>query len=117
MNREALAEQAYLVERGVRALALVGCCPVNEATHLAAELALAGQLSPGAVPFVVSQQDGRADYGYGASRWAIDLFVWASSDAVPLIQRERILGLLFGYAPEAVERFESRMPVMPGCNG
>jgi hypothetical protein len=106
------SEAAYLVERGVRACALVGTVPARETSALPGELARAGAYSPGAVPFIVERGDGMADYGYAASRWAVDLYRWTFSAGVPLVHRERIHGLLFGYSTEAIERFENRLPAL-----
>jgi len=105
-----LKEQAYLVERGVRALAIVGACREADAEQVPTVLALGGAYSPGAVLWVVARGDGFCDYGYAASRWAVDLYQWAWGPEVPVVQRERIFGLLMGYTPEAVERFEARLP-------
>jgi len=112
-----MREQAYLVERGVRALAIVGTCLESEADAVPALLALAGAYSPGAVLWVVAREDGMCDYGYAASGWAADLYRWAWSPNVPTVQRERIIGLLLGYAPEAVERFEARLPHLRVMDG
>ncbi|MGA2037220.1 MAG: hypothetical protein ABSH04_06520 [Acidimicrobiales bacterium] len=112
MNTDLLREQAYLVERGVRAIALAGICSVTDKADVANALAIAGAYSPGAVPFILLKEDGLADYGYGASRWAIDLYAWALGPEVPSAQSERIFGLLFGYSAEAIERFETRSPVL-----
>lgn len=97
-GRAVLSEAAYLAERGVRA------CAAQYA------LALGGSYSPGAVAFVIDRGDGMADYGYAASGWAADLYRWAWTPGVPTIQRERVHGLLFGYSPDAIERFEARLP-------
>jgi len=68
-----LREQAYLVERGVRSLAVCGTCSESEANQVPAVLALAGAYSPGAVPWIVCRGEGLFDYGFAASRWAADL--------------------------------------------
>jgi hypothetical protein len=111
MNTDLLREHAYLVERGVRAIALAGACPVADVADVTNALAIEGAYSPGAVPFILPKGDGLADYGYGASRWAIDLYRWAMTPEVPTIHRERIVGLLLGYSTDAIERFETRLPV------
>ena len=42
--------------------------------------------------------------GYASHAWAIDLLKWAMG--APLVQRNRIFGLLLGYSPDAIRRFE-----------
>lgn len=49
-----LREQAYLVERGVPALATVGACREADAEQVPTMLALGGTYSPGAVLWVVA---------------------------------------------------------------
>ncbi len=69
---------------------------------------LEGLSVPGAIAFVIDRGDGRADYGFSAMRWAIDLLRWTNSDAVPLVQRHRVLGLLLGYSADAIREFEEQ---------
>jgi hypothetical protein len=107
---ELLAEQAYLVARGVRSLSLAGHChlPADDddaalriATHVERHA------EPNVIPFVVDHGDGVASYGYSESRWALDLYEWAVKDpSVPQEQRHRIVGLLLGYGTPAVARHE-----------
>jgi hypothetical protein len=104
-----IAEQAYLVARGVRALALAGQCDSEPLVMLRVATRLEAQSSPGAIPFVVDRGDGRADFGFAAAGWVLDLYSWLSKDtqdAVPEPQRSRILGLLLGYSTEAIRLFE-----------
>ena len=107
---EGCAEAAYLVERGVRPLALVASIASECSSEAEYALTMGGAYSPGAVPFVIPHGDGMADCGYAASGWVADLYRWTLSAVVPMVQRERIHGLLFGYSAEAVERFETRAP-------
>jgi hypothetical protein len=108
---DTLAEQAYLVARGVRPLALAGHCHLPEADVDVALLTVATELErhgePGAIPFVVDHADGVMSFGYSASRWALDLYEWAVKDpSVPQEQRHRIIGLLLGYDMPAISRHE-----------
>jgi hypothetical protein len=109
-STDALAEQAYLVARGVRRLSLAGHIHV---THAASDelLRVATQVErhaePNAIPFVLDHGDGIASYGYAESSWALDLYEWAVKDpAVPQEQQHRIIGLLLGYSTPAVLRHE-----------
>ena len=99
--KEVLAEQAYLVARGVRPLSLAGHCQllVDGSTLL---LRVATHLEryciANVVPFVVDHGDGVASYGYSGARWALDLYEWAvKNPSVPQEQRHRIIGLLLGF--------------------
>ena len=107
---EVLAEQAYLVARGVRPLSLAGHCQllVDGSTLL---LRVATHLErycvANVVPFVVDHGDGVASYGYFGARWALDLYEWAvKNPSVPQEQRHRIIGLLLGYGTPAIARYE-----------
>ena len=48
-----------------------------------------------------------AHYGYASYLWAADLLRW-SYEAAPMVQRDRIVGLLLGYNTAAVRDFEER---------
>lgn len=102
-----LSEQSYLVSRGVRHLALVGLCPSDEPIMVRVATRVEQQADPTTLPFVVDHQDGTASFGYAGARWVLDLYEWSVSDKqIPPEQRERIHGLLLGYAAGAVSQFE-----------
>jgi hypothetical protein len=107
---ETMQQHAYLVARGVRALALVGHCDAKPMTMLRAATRLEVAAGPGIVPFVIERSDGVADLGYAATQWAIDLYQWTFSDeaGVPERHRHHIVGLLLGYSPDAIRQFEER---------
>lgn len=103
-------EHAYLVGRGVRSLAIVGECGADAITMMRTATRVESLAIPGAIPFVCDCGDGTAEYGYAAEQWVVDLFEWlmtADANAVPLVQRHRVLGLLLGYSAPAVREFES----------
>jgi hypothetical protein len=109
-STETLAEQAYLVARGVRRISLAGHCHLPDGPEVAL-LTLATELErhaePNVIPFVVDQGDGVASFGYADSRWALDLYEWTVRDpSVPQEQRHRIIGLLLGYSAPAISRHE-----------
>jgi hypothetical protein len=112
-----LKEQARLVARGVRPLALVGSCESSGATT--ARLHLLTLTTPGAIPFAVPNDGGSAECGYAARAWVVDMLRWAWT--VPLVQRQRLLGLLLGYSPDAIGQFEeltaTNVSVEGGPNG
>jgi hypothetical protein len=107
---DALAEQAYLVARGVRRLSLAGHAHVaddasDELLRLATQIERHATQS--AIPFVLDHDDGTASYGFAESRWALDLYEWAVKDpSVPQEQRHRIIGLLLGYSTPAISRHD-----------
>ncbi len=96
-------EQAYLVSRGVRALALLGTCEPDQAEEARGLLVVHGQHYPEALPFLLNDGDA-CHYGFAAAAWCVDLYRWAQGQ--PETQRERIEGLLLGYGPREIERHE-----------
>ncbi len=108
LDHRELHECAYLIERETRPLAVVCSVPADSARGVFGELQTGAAYSPGAVPFVVERGDGMADCGYATAQWAVDLYRWVLSDDVPECHRDRVCGLLFGYSPAAIERFEVR---------
>lgn len=110
---DAVREHAYLVARGVRPMALVQTFTAEPLTcmRVATRLEAVGvETGLPVIPFVVENGDGSADCGYAAAGWVVDLLRWASDDAVPKVQRMRIVGLLLGYSAEAIAVFEERAP-------
>jgi hypothetical protein len=108
---DTLAEQAYLVARGVRHVSLAGHCHLPDDDVAGALLTVATEIERHAesnvIPFVVDHGDGVASYGYADSRWALDLYEWTVRDpSVPQEQRHRIVGLLLGYGTPAISRHE-----------
>lgn len=109
---EAASEQAYLVARGVRPLALVGHCVVRAGVLPRVRRQLERFACEGAYPFVHDRGDGFADYGYAAAPWVTDLYTWAAGqreadDSMPISNRHRIIGLLLGYSVSAISEFET----------
>jgi hypothetical protein len=105
---DVLAEHAYLVAREVRPLAIAGhfhggsASPVRIAT-----LIESASSAEGIVPFVIDHADGSGSFGYAANRWVLDFYEWVVTDrSLPEQQRHRIVGLLLGYSPVAISRYE-----------
>ncbi len=66
---------------------------------------------PKVIPFVLDRGDGFADYGFAGARWVLDLYQWtilAGPSTLPPAQRDRILGLLFGYDLSSISLFDER---------
>jgi hypothetical protein len=102
-----LAEQSYLVARGVRPLALAGHVHVDDADLLRIATCVERAAAEGALAFVIEHGDGTASYGYAAERWALDLYEWTVRDPlIPEEQRDRIIGLLLGYSGPSIARYE-----------
>jgi hypothetical protein len=113
LSDDAISEQAYLVTRGVRSLALLGEEPITDRHQLMRLLTRLRSLSDadGAISFVCDHGDGVVGFGYAAHQWVIDLYRWAMQtpeDVPPSQHRQRILGLLLGYAASAIRDFEAR---------
>jgi hypothetical protein len=106
-SNDVFSEHASLVARGVRPLALAGHCFADSDALLRIATQLEAAAEQNVVAFVLDHGDGSASYGYASERWALDLYEWAVRDpAVPQEQRERIIGLLLGYSPPAISRYE-----------
>lgn len=89
-------------------MAIVGNCASDEVTMLRTATRLESFKTGGAIPFVIDCGNGRADYGYASHSWIIDLYSFAVNEGGPVPQqhRGRLLGLLLGYSPEAIARFD-----------
>lgn len=107
-NLDVLAEHAYLVARGVRPLAIANHFPTASASELRIATVIEGAAeSEDVLPFVLDHGDGSGSFGYAANRMTLDFYEWAASDrAIPEQQRHRIIGMLLGYSPVAISRYE-----------
>jgi hypothetical protein len=106
-SQDLLAEQAYLVARGIRPLSLVGDCPADPMVMLRVATQVERATCSGAVPFLVDHGNGTASFGYAGAAWALDLYEWANRDPlIPEEQRHRINGLLLGYNVSAIARHD-----------
>ena len=100
-------DHAYLIARGVRALADVGGCDTRSVAVDDVWSALNRLAVNGAIPYVVARSNGYwVDFGYAAGQWAIDLLRWLleTQARIPRLEYEAIMGLLFGYSSEAIQR-------------
>ena len=107
-SAESVQEQAYLVSRGVRPLALLDTCDLDEtvmATRFVWLNQLAGKYT--VIPFVLPREDFPcAMTGYAAAPWVVDLLAWSYKQ--PLRQHHRIIGLLLGYSANAIAEHDAR---------
>ena len=107
-SAESVQEQAYLVSRGVRPLALLDTCGLDE-TVMANRFVwlnrLAGKYT--VMPFVLPREDFPcAMTGYAAATWVVDLLAWSYKQ--PVRQHHRIIGLLLGYSVKAIAEHDAR---------
>jgi hypothetical protein len=106
-NGDVLAEHAYLVARDVRPIAIAGHFPSDTADGLRIATLLERATGEDAIPFVIDHGDGSGSFGYAADRWALDFYEWTVQDrSIPEQQRHRIIGMLLGYSPAAISRYE-----------
>ena len=107
-SAEAVREQAYLVSRGVRPLALLNTCELDDAAmanRFVQLNQLAGQYQ--VIPFVLPREDFPcAMTGFAAAPWVVDLLAWSYKQ--PPRQHHRILGLLLGYSANAIAEHDAR---------
>lgn len=107
-NQDVLAEHAYLVARGVRPLAIGGHFPTGSASTLRiATLIESAAPNEQVLPFVIDHGDGSGSFGYAVNRWTLDFYEWAVTDrSIPEQQKHRLVGMLLGYSPAAISRYE-----------
>jgi hypothetical protein len=107
-NLDVLVEHAYLVARGVRPLAIANHFQTASVSVLRiATVIEAAAEGEDVLPFVLDHGDGSGSFGYAANRMTLDFYEWAASDrAIPEQQRHRIIGMLLGYSPVAISRYE-----------
>ena len=87
-------EQAWLIARGVRPLALLDSVDKNSVAMQRAFQHLIEKTIDPAIPFVLSREDIEcAMMGFAGAQWVIDLLTWSYRYA-PLHQHHRILGPL-----------------------
>lgn len=105
---DAIREQAYLIARSVRPLAIIASFSAEASVMWHVASRLDSLKVDGAIPFVIDDDAGLATCGYATAPWAIDLLRWALADVSAEDHRHRIVGLLLGYSPEAIRRHEEQ---------
>lgn len=100
-------EQAWLIARGVRHLALLGSIAKDEKAMRDTFIRLNQSCIEPAVPFVLPRKDmDCAMTGYASAQWVIDLLDWSYDQ--PLRQHHQIMGLLLGYSSEQIGQHDAR---------
>lgn len=111
---EVVSEQAYLVARGVRLLAVAGVVKdvvenVVDMRQMLYEAAVesAGSQERVPIPFLVKDPDTNLiNLGYASHEWVIDVYEWLLGGTVPPQMVSRVMGLLLGYSGDAVAQYE-----------
>ena len=103
-----IQEQANLISRGVRPLALLGHVRPDPITMLRAYNRLehlaprGGASAHEPIPIVMLRKDGScADAGFAARQWVAETFKWVSDNA-PQPHLNHLIGLMLGYSPDAI---------------
>lgn len=109
---DSVHEQAYLVARGVRPLAIVAYVTATPQMIARARCLITSTFVDGALPFVVDSGDGLAMCGYSSTAWAVELLRWASSAEHAAPHKHHIIGLLLGYSAFAIRDHHERSAVV-----
>ena len=109
MSDDELAEQAQLIERGVRPLTILKGLQADQHLMLRISTRLE-KISSGtrSIPFAIDRGD-RVDCGFAGSKWVVETLRWSSDLTEP--HRSRVLGLLLGYSVTAIEDFHQRQSI------
>jgi hypothetical protein len=120
LNPLELQTQVYLVEKGVRLVAQVGCfcdLPKNQVGPLFQDVQVATEGYDRCLPFWF-ETDRSVVMGYARYRWAAELYQWAETNRkeLPVSVYHAIIGLLHGYSGSAIRSFLERVGVLGGNN-
>lgn len=107
VSDDAIIEQAYIVARGVRPMALLGHVEADPDVMRRVSTRIESLGERGVVPFVWDRGDGFADVGYASTPWVADTYRWAIQGAEEP-HLSRIVGLLLGYSVAAIREYESQ---------
>ena len=123
-SAEVVGEQAYLVARGVRLLAIAGVIEdtierLVDVRQMLYESAVesAGSQERVPIPFLIKNPGTNLiDFGYASHEWVIDVYEWLLGGTVPDQMVSRVMGVLLGYSGDAVAQYEymqagQRVPV------
>ena len=112
LSNDELAEQARLIDRGVRPMTLFS--PFDSDSDLMLRVATRLETlsaNTSSVSFVIDRGNGFADCGFAAHIWVVETFRWIGEQANNSPYRSRILGLLLGYSATAIQNFEQQKNV------
>ena len=104
-SEDTIREQAWLIARGVRPLALLGDIELDETDMRECFVKLGGIAGTSAIPFVVPIPTMKhAVVGYAAAEWVIDLLKWSYGQ--PVRRYHQIIGLLLGYSADEIAQHD-----------
>ena len=107
-SEDLINEQAWLIARGVRPLALLDTCNLDEKEMVNRFQWLNQKTVDPAIAFVLPRKDFPcAMTGYAAAPWVIELLAWSYEHA-PLKQQHQIMGLLLGYSASQIAEHDAR---------
>ena len=110
VSDDLIQEQAYLISRAVRPLAILGSVSLDE-LEMQHQFVRLNQLTGGqggVIPFVLPRRNvDCAMVGFASEQWVIDLLEWSYSDA-PLRQQHCIVGILLGYSARDIATHDFR---------
>lgn len=127
---DVLNEQAYLVARGVRLLAVAGVVEdtienlvdVRQMLY-EASVESAGSQERVPIPFLIKTPGTNlVNLGYASHESVVDVYEWLLGGTLPGQMVIRVMGLLLGYSGEAIAQFEcmqagQRVPMRKEKNG
>lgn len=113
-SAEVMKEQAYLVGRGVRLLAIVDSVEnvietIVDVRQMLNEVAVESAGSQERVPIPFLIKDPHTNWvriGFAAYVWVIDIYEWLLDGTVPEKMACRVEGLLLGYSGAAIAQYE-----------
>lgn len=114
-NECGVHENAYLLSRGVRLMALLdvihnddheACRAYDRAFDITSGLGAMHALIP--IPFAIQSNrfDKSVHVGFASHEWVIDMYRWALSGEMSEENFHRVRGLLLGYSGSAIAAFE-----------
>lgn len=111
MSDALIAEQAYLIECGIRPMMLF--------YRIRADPVLMGRVASyiercaegrAVIPFVFDDKSGLAWIGYAANKCVFDTFRWVT-ESLDEPYYSRVLGLLLGYSPVEIAKYDAQQPI------
>lgn len=97
------------VSRGTKPVAEIGNRKLEDIEQLKADLRACLELArePNVKGFVLQQEANRWSFGFYSESWVEEAILFIDRVELPEYHRHWISGLLFGYSPDAIQRFLS----------
>lgn len=119
MSDVALSNHVILpVMNGARPMAFLGTIPANEDEMKRARRKLKKAAAGKPVtPFVLDRGDGVAIFGYAQEPWVVETLAWLhATTTMEDFNYHAVMGLLLGYSPREIGRFEKRRMEARECS-